>query len=119
LTAFLDLSMTQGDTVTYRATLNDGDTQQPVDDPQALYVFTAKYRSSDVTPVFTVGPETQAEPGVAYFTIPTEATATIPKLIRGISVILVYDVRVTEHDGTVTTTSAGQIAIAPRLGDGS
>lgn len=102
-----NLSLVDGDTGSYQATLTDQNGVL-INDATASYEMTVKnsYADADGAAIFKVT-ATQTTPGVAFLTVaPASYTATTTP-----PAVLVYDIRVRETSGRVTTIARGTWSI--------
>jgi len=105
-----NLSMAQGDTLVEQVTFTD-QLGAPINDPTASYELTAKYQYSDLDAdaIFSVS-AVQTTPGVAYLTVTPASTAVcVPPAV------LLYDIRVKETSGRVTTLATGTFTVTPAV----
>jgi len=111
-TATTDLTMVRGDTPTFAVVVTRGDTV--VDITDATFKFTARRAYGDDAAVFT-------RTSVAGITI-TDATAGKCKVVLqsadttglpAATTVLVYDLQITEDDGTVSTVAQGKLTVTP------
>lgn len=105
-----NLSIVYADTGVFQATLSD-QAGAPINDAGAVYEMTAKraYTDADAAAIFKVT-ASQATPGVAFLTVAPANTASLTPLA-----VLLYDIRVKETGGRVTTISRGTFSVLPAV----
>lgn len=106
-----EIAVEQGDTLVEQATFTD-QTGTLINDATASYELTAKYQLTDAdsAAIFKVT-ASQTTPGVAFLTVVPSSTASLVP-----PAVLLYDIRVKETSGRVTTIQSGKfIVTAPVL----
>lgn len=102
------ITMQQGDTDVELVTLTD-QLSNLINDPLAEYHLTVKYQFSDPDgDAIFVETVAQTSAGTAYITIQPGDTASLSP-----PNVLLYDIRVKEVTGRVTTIAAGKFVVMP------
>lgn len=102
------ITMQQGDSEVQLVTLTD-QLSNLINDPTAEYHLTVKYQfgDSDMDAIFSETVQ-QTSAGTAYITVQPADTASLTP-----PNVLLYDIRVKETDGRVTTIASGKFVVMP------
>jgi hypothetical protein len=105
-----DITLEQGDTLVEMVTFTD-QTGALINDPTASYELTvkAKFSDADGAAIFKAT-AAQSTPGVAFITVPSADTSSLSA-----PTVLLYDIRVKETSGRVTTIASGKFIVTPAV----